>query len=117
MSESSSNLIDGYPYESHFEELVEILSSYETRIHPEDSAEAERFELDYGWQAILYEEESGLLSRISKKLTDINAGSTNYRSRPEHKWELRAPDGETYRLRGIDISQDEFSELIEDIGF
>lgn len=102
-----------YPYEEEFRDLIESISGSETRVKPESKVESETFELRYGWQAILYEEDSGLMKNLRKKLTDFQAGSTNYRSKPEYEWELMAPDGETYRRRGLDTSPEEFRDIVE----
>lgn len=104
VKESFKEIISEYPYKEEFEDLIENISRFETRVNAKSPVEAERFELGYGWQAIIYEENSGFIRGLGKKLTDFQAGSTSYRSTPDYEWELRAPDGETYRRRGLDIS-------------
>lgn len=112
--ESFEDVVREYPYEEEFKELIESISRFETRVNAKNAVEVERFELGYGWQAILYEEDSGFMRSLEKKLTDLNAGSTNYRSRPDYEWELKAPDAEAYRRRGLDASPEKFKDILED---
>lgn len=112
--ESFEEVISEYPYEEEFEDLLEDISRFETRVNAKSTVETERFEVGYGWQAILYEENSGFIRTLGKKLTDLQAGSTSYRSTPDYEWELRAPDGETYRRRGLDASPRKFEDILEE---
>jgi hypothetical protein len=103
----------GYPYKGDVEELVEDLSLFETRARPRKTEELAEFNLDYGWKAILYRNEQNFLDKSMEKFWDFVAEG-NYRTAPDYEWELQAPDGEVYRVMGIETVPGEFAGIIED---
>lgn len=104
----------GKPYEDHFEDLIDYLSDFETRGKPEEVSEVDRIELDYGWQAILYEKSESFFGSVRSELKKNLLNSDTYRTTADYEWELRTPDGETYRRLGIDIYPQEFESMVQD---
>ncbi len=101
----------GFPYEEEVQELIQDLSVFETRVRPRESEENTRLELDYGWQALLYDSSESLFEKSLKKVQEPFA-TGSYRMAPDHEWELKAPNGEVYRRMGIDLSPEEFEKKV-----
>lgn len=103
----------GFPYEEEIEELQEEFSDFETRVTFGNSQEIDKWELDYGWQAVLYENSEGFLENLRQKAIDLINSTEAYRTAPDYQWEIIAPNGELYRRKGLDIFPEEFEAIIE----
>ena len=102
-----------FPYHHEVEGLEEDLSDFETRVTLNNFKERDRWELEYGWQAIFYENTEGFLRNFSQKIMEKFDSTDAYRTTPEYQWELLAPNGEVYRRKGLDIFPEEFEAIIE----
>ncbi|MFB6115830.1 MAG: hypothetical protein ABEK04_06120 [Candidatus Nanohalobium sp.] len=103
-----------FPYEEEITGLIDELRDYQTRVKPENSEKIEEIDLDYGWKAILYEEDEGLKERMFQTVSHLAAYGAEYaRKTPDYEWELVAPDGKKFYRRGLDADKATFEERVE----
>lgn len=104
----------GFPYEEEVERLRKEFSEFETRVTLDSSEEVDRWELDYGWQAVLYENSEGFFANLRQKFSKTIFNPPDfYRTKPEYQWEIIAPNGELYRRKGLDLFPEEFESIID----
>lgn len=112
MSTELSSSARKFPYQEEVESLINELSWAETRVTPDKTRKIRENHLDYGWKAVLYEKSEGLLRQTGGKILSLLDNTDYRRQTPDYKWELEAPNGETYRIKGLDIDPETFEEEI-----
>ncbi|MFB6175068.1 MAG: hypothetical protein ABEJ87_03750 [Candidatus Nanohalobium sp.] len=101
-----------FPYQEEVEELVQEMNWAETRVEPIKTRKYRERHLNYGWKAVLYENDENLFRKAQEKFLSL-LDNTDYRvEKPDYVWKLEAPNGQIYREKGINIKPETFEEEI-----